>query len=301
MGNFLAVLMALSLGGAAAIALGALLRQLTKTRYGAKWRCWLWLILCIRLLLPMDPLLDFGPKPVLLPIPEDAVLVEPVPEIPESPEPEASAPSEPAESRDPLSAPPHPSWEDNALPHIRPAIRLSDVLGLIWLTGVFITGLWAAASHLRFLRYLRRWSRPVTDTAILTQYQEILLLMDLSSAPQLRLCPGLPAPMLAGIFRQTILLPEAPMDSIQLRHTLLHELTHFRRKDIRLKTVALFVCCIHWFNPAVWGLSHMIAQDTELACDETLLRFLPKEEYASYCKTILHSVEEIHSQKGESQ
>ena len=301
MGNFLAALMALSLGGAAAIVLGALLRQMTKTKYGARWRCWIWLILCIRLLLPMDPLLDLGPKPVLLPILQDAVLVEPVPELPESPATEASVPSETSEVRNPPSVIPHPDREAPSLPHIRPAIRLSDVLGLIWLTGVFITGLWAAASHLRFLRYLRRWSRPVTDAAILTQYQEILLLMDLSSAPQLRLCPGLPAPMLAGIFRQTILLPEAPMDATCLRHTLLHELTHFRRKDIRLKTVALLVCCIHWFNPAVWGLNHMIAQDTELACDEALLRFLPKEEYASYCRTILHSVEGIHSQKGESQ
>ena len=64
MDRFLANLAALSLGGAAAIALGALVRRFTKKRYGARWRCWLWLILCLPLLCccgPPVPISGFWP------------------------------------------------------------------------------------------------------------------------------------------------------------------------------------------------------------------------------------------------
>ena len=92
--------------------------------------------------------------------------------------------------------------------------------------------------------------------------------------------------------------PFSARDPQSLRYTLLHELSHYRRRDIWLKTVSLAACAVHWFNPMVWYMHHIIAQDTELACDEALLRFLPKEEYSAYCRTILDSVRRIQNRKG---
>ncbi len=74
---------------------------------------------------------------------------------------------------------------------------------------------------------------------------------------------------------------------------LLHELTHFRRHDIWLKSLCLLVRSIHWFNPAVWYMAHLIERDTELGCDEEALRHLPPEEHAAYGETILHAVERL--------
>ena len=296
MDNFLGNLAALSLGGAAAVAFGALLRQLTQTRYAAKWRCWVWLALCVRLLFPV-PLGNMLPfQPIFLDVPENIVITAPE-TVPES----APAPSAAVPEREPLrqeATLPEPGKTSEAA---HPNIRLYDVLAVLWAVGAAAVLLWAAAAHLRFCTFLRRWSRPVEDLELLELYADLTHTMEIPEPPKLRLCAGLAAPMLAGIFHHTILLPETPMDRQSLSHTLLHELSHFRRKDIRLKTLALAVCALHWFNPMVWYLNRMIAQDTELACDEALLQFLPKEEYGAYCRTILNSVQQIQQQKGARQ
>ena len=46
----------LSAGGAAAVALLAFFSRSTRSRYGAGWRCWAWLLLSLRLLIPVPPL-----------------------------------------------------------------------------------------------------------------------------------------------------------------------------------------------------------------------------------------------------
>ena len=296
MHNFLADLAALSLGGAGAIALAALLRQLTQTRYAARWRCWVWLALCIRLIIPF-PLGNVIPvHPILIEVPENIVISTPQ----TLPEP---APVQPTAGPETEMIQPEASLPDQIVPPnlTRPEIRLYDALGMLWSIGAASVLLWAAAAHLRFCAFLRRWGRPVEDPELLDLYADLTHTMEIPEPPKLRICAGLAAPMLAGIFHHTILLPETPMDRQSLRHTLLHELSHFRRKDIRLKTLALAVCALHWFNPMVWYLNRMIAQDTELACDEALLQFLPKEEYGAYCRTILNSVQQIQQKKGARQ
>ncbi len=60
-----------------------------------------------------------------------------------------------------------------------------------------------------------------------------------------------------------------------------------------LKSLCLLVRSIHWFNPAVWYMAHLIERDTELGCDEEALRHLPPEEHAAYGETILHAVERL--------
>lgn len=33
---------------------------------------------------------------------------------------------------------------------------------------------------------------------------------------------------------------------------LCHERVHLQRRDYLIKPAALFICCVHWFNPLVW-------------------------------------------------
>ena len=90
-----------------------------------------------------------------------------------------------------------------------------------------------------------------------------------------------------------LLLPEGEMGDNALRYSLLHELTHFKRRDIWLKTLALLVNAIHWFNPFMWYMTRLVERDTELACDEAALKLLPTEEHKAYGTTILDAVERL--------
>ncbi|WP_302496173.1 M56 family metallopeptidase [uncultured Flavonifractor sp.] len=102
--------------------------------------------------------------------------------------------------------------------------------------------------------------------------------------------------MLAGVFRPVLLLPE-DAGGQGLRYALLHELVHYRRRDIWLKTLVLWVNAVHWFNPLVWRMVRSVERDTELACDEGALKRLPQEEHAAYGRAILQAVAALRKEK----
>ncbi|KQM11238.1 hypothetical protein AOA80_09590, partial [Methanomassiliicoccales archaeon RumEn M1] len=96
--------------------------------------------------------------------------------------------------------------------------------------------------------------------------------------PRLLVCQGLKAPMLAGLLRPAILLPPGALSGEELGFSLLHELTHYRRRDVWLKTLVLWVNALHWFNPLMWYMVRLVERDIELACDEDALRALPPQD-----------------------
>lgn len=288
--DLLMTLGALTLGGSIAVALFAVTARFSRARYAARWRCWIWALLCLRLAIPVS-LLGGGEQPRQAPIqvtlPGDTVVYEydrpqeNSPALPVS-TPEVSAPAQPTET-----LPQTPAQQGTE----KVAISLTQVLTAAWLAGMAVMAVWLIVSHLRFVRYVRRWSRPVEHGEALALYARLGGQLKLRRQPRLRTCPGLRAPMLAGGVRPVLLLPEGVEQDGALRCVLVHELTHYKRRDIWLKTLALLVNIVHWFNPVMWYMVRMVERDTELACDEAALRRLPPEEHALYGRTILNAAE----------
>lgn len=296
MTELLSALGTLSLGGSLAIGALALLSHFSRTRYAARWRCWVWLLLCLRLALPFS--IHFPDQaeiqhPIQLPTPNNTVIY--------SYEPAALRPQQPVSPQPPdLTQPvsPAPIPEDipsQAVDEPAPKreITLFQALSLVWAAGAAGMAAWYTLSHVRFLRYVRRWSRPVADAQTIQAYNQMGDLLELDTRPKLRLCAGLKAPMLAGLFRPVLLLPEDGSAENALCHSLLHELTHYKRRDIWLKTLVLWVNALHWFNPCMWYMMRLVERDMELACDEAALKKLPREEHSAYGKTILDAVERL--------
>ena len=304
MTDLLSTLGALTLGGSAAVGLLALASRSARARYGAKWRCLAWLLLCLRLAVPVS-LLPQGEEqvqsPVRLPAPSDTVIYHaPAPQAPGGGSQtgvEQTAPTLPSQTAPPGDAASQP---DSEAPVEQDqggfSLSLSQALLGVWLAGAAGMALWILLSHLRFLRYLRRWAKPVEDPETVQRYNQAGDLLKLDRRPRLLLCPGLAAPMLAGLFRPVLLLPEGEPEPEALRCALLHELTHFCRRDIWLKALALWVNIVHWFNPVMWYMVRLVERDTELACDEGVLRLLPPEEHAAYGRTILDAVDRLRRQ-----
>ena len=156
--------------------------------------------------------------------------------------------------------------------------------------------LWAGLAHLRFLCYLRRWSSPVVDSDTVRIFNQLGDSLGLGRRPRLLACQGLKVPMLAGLLRPVLLLPQDKLSGDALHYSLLHELTHFRRRDIWLKALALWVNALHWFNPLAWYMVRLVERDTELACDEAALNTLSPEEHAAYGQTILSAVSRLRKE-----
>lgn len=299
MNAILLTLGALTLGGSAAILLLALAGRSTRGRYGAKWRCWGWLLLCLRLALPFPllPHIQTG-APIRVDVPNPPAVTRPsaVPNTPNVPgagnasasQGEAQGKPGPAPSESsPSPAPPTTERE------LDPA-RI--VLGL-WLLGVCAVLAWNGIAHVRFLSYLRRWSSPVADTDAITAFNRLGDQLGLDRRPRLLVCQGLKVPMLAGLFRPAILLPQGNVSGEELGFSLLHELTHYRRGDIWLKTLAMWVNALYWFNPLAWYMLRLVERDTELACDEDALSRLSRSDYSAYGQTILAAVARLQNRE----
>lgn len=88
------------------------------------------------------------------------------------------------------------------------------------------------------------------------------------------------SPLTCGLLSPRIYLPTRMDfgDRELLRHILLHETMHIRRKDNWCKTFMLAALIVNWFNLPVWAMAKCFAADLESACDEAVLKYCHDED-----------------------
>ena len=315
MTDFLLHLGTLSLGGGAAVLLLVLAGQMSRKRYAARWRCQAWGILCILMILPV-PLFCL-PAPIQAPsalirlqIPSDAALPHRT-----APESEERPPLLPAggetagggsvrptgtPSAQAAAHPSAPQASQAPAGPVRPTFSVPAPLLVLWPAGaaVLLARHWTA--HLRFCRWLRRWAVPVTDPETTRAFRRTGDRLGLRRRPGLLSCPGLASPMLCGLFRPLLLLPQEFPQGQALELTLEHELTHYRRRDVWWKALALLANAVHWFNPLMWWMVRRLEYDLELACDDAVLQNCGQAGRLVYGRTVLDTLEALaaRSSKG---
>ena len=116
MADFLLDLFSVTLGGGAVILLLLLLERIGGMKYAARWRCLAWLLLCLRLAIPVPILPDSpAPAPIRVEVPADRVIYQYTPPAPME---------EPKETNPPVDTAP-------VLPEEGPfALSLSQILFL---------------------------------------------------------------------------------------------------------------------------------------------------------------------------
>lgn len=92
-------------------------------------------------------------------------------------------------------------------------------------------------------------------------------------------------PAVYGLFRPKLYLPDGTADELIVEH----EKMHLKRHDTLWRTLALITACVHWFNPAVWFFCRTFFEDTESACDESVLACIGGEEKIKYAKLLLET------------
>lgn len=77
-----------------------------------------------------------------------------------------------------------------------------------------------------------------------------------------------------------------------MRMVLLHELTHYKRKDLLVKWFAVLVNAVHWFNPLCYLACTALSEACEVSCDMSVTKNMSEDEQKLYMQTILNLVEE---------
>lgn len=152
--------------------------------------------------------------------------------------------------------------------------KLSPVefFALVWKVGAVLFAVVLFGSNLRFALGLRKRRRPYTCDCPLPVY----------------VAGGLSSPCLFGLLSPAIYLTEEVAgEESALRHVLTHEMTHYRHLDHLWSALRCAVLAVHWWNPLVWLAVIVSKRDGELACDESALERLGEGERRAYGETLL--------------
>lgn len=241
------------------------LRRLLKGKMSLRLQYALWALVLLRLLLPIS----FGATSVSVLNAMERTQIQmsdPVPGYVRSDTPPVFDPVIP------LGAPEEQSVSQRAAENEdRPIDRGTVLLG-VWAVGAVGMGLWLLWVNVRFARKLHRSRVPLAVGCSRPVY----------------VTGGIQTPCLFGLLRPCIYVTEeAAADETVLRHTLAHELTHYRHGDPVWAALRGLCLALHWYNPLVWVAAALSQRDGELCCDAATVKKLGEGERAAYGRTLL--------------
>lgn len=155
-----------------------------------------------------------------------------------------------------------------------------------WIVGVILFFMTGLAKYDLFIKMLSRNSVQISCPEMAAALKE----KEMKNKVCVRVTDCIDAPMMSGVFRSTMWLPNNVLSEKEFRYILMHELTHLKRRDLWYKWFALFVSSIHWFNPLVHLVVRQINEECEISCDLVVTSNMDKEEKNGYMSTILNFI-----------
>ena len=265
----------LSLTGSAVLLPLLLLAPRLRGRYAAGTLSVLWLVLALRMALPVP-----------LSLPWTAVTVDvsalssvTLPAAPRAPA-EVPEPAGPESVEPPRAVPPAAAPEGRPLP-------LLELAAWVWLAGGLALAGYQGAAYLLTRRRLLRGAQPGTEEER-AQLAALAAELGLRRTPRLLRTGEADAPLVVGLGRPVLLLPGRPLPADEREVVLLHELTHLRRHDLAHKALLFVPCAVHWFNPLVWWMAREAGRTLELCCDARVVRGRDEAFRRRYGTALLH-------------
>ena len=162
---------------------------------------------------------------------------------------------------------------------------LSINLMKLYIAGIAAVVGWFVVSNLHFGKTLRADRIENLSGKAQEHYEALCKELKVKAIPVWYVDP-LPSACLVGCFRPYIALPLTVRPQ-ELENVLRHELCHYKAKDHWWNLVRLACCALHWFNPLVWLAAHMSRTDSELACDERVIRTMNSDQKRAYAGVLV--------------
>lgn len=175
------------------------------------------------------------------------------------------------------------------------------IAGCAWLAGMLAVLAAMGASYARTARAIRRGAVPggannrghiaasMREVGLTGQHVRVILVKNFET------------PFLFGFFRPAIILPDSlARDSAGacLINIFKHEHVHLKRCDPLLRLIMLLLQAVHWFNPLLWAAFALAVRDCERSCDAAVVSGLDQGGRAGYASTLLRLAEKQGGRKG---
>lgn len=167
---------------------------------------------------------------------------------------------------------------------------LTTHIWLVWLMISLSILIRKLTVYQSFVRYVNAGATPVSDVEALDRFSIIVEKMGIRRPVELWNHPLISTPLLIGVFRPSIVLPETDISEKDFQYIALHELTHCKRLDMFYKWLVQITVCLHWFNPLVYLMGREIGRMCEFSCDEAVLAEAGYDNAQDYGKTLLDAM-----------
>ena len=262
----------LSLFGFGITALLLLLKPITAKRLPARWQYCVWITLLISMVFPAYKLIPKKEAQKLSIVPQNQTVQTTVQPHEETHPDTVVTYDTPIEYR-----------EVNISPKI--SIRLFDLIAYIWGAGVLIFLLVVIISYFRFLYRKSKNSVKISDSKF---FSEVKKELKIKKHIRLKASSDIGSPILVGVLFPTVYIPCREIPDDNMRMVLLHELTHYKRKDLLIKWFAILVNAVHWFNPLCYLACANLSEACEVSCDMSVTKNMSEDEQKLYMQTILN-------------
>ncbi|QUH25210.1 M56 family metallopeptidase [Serpentinicella alkaliphila] len=175
--------------------------------------------------------------------------------------------------------------------------ELIKVSARIWLFGVLLFTLFFGSTLFMFegkYKMLRIHSTPELQSLV----EESRRKLNIRKPIPVYLSDYIGSPCIRGVFNPCIYLPtdiSTKTDHTELQYIILHESAHYKRKDLIYNLITFIAVLIHWFNPIIWFAIKYIRHDREIACDAYVMEIIEEEEIIPYGMTIINSAKGFRS------
>ena len=275
MNEFIKILLSLSVSGALLLLLILGLKPLYKNRFSKRWQYYIWIVVALRFLLPFTP--DTTIVGSLFEKPGTTVITN---EIPTSPNVPAPANTDNSKT-EPIQA------DRDIAAAMREPFNRYVCLFFIWSVFALVLFVRKITIYQGFIQYIKAGSTEVSDIKTLNLLSDCEEKLNIKTRVELSRNPLIASPIMIGFFRARIVLPACELDDKELSYIFVHELIHYKQRDMFYKWLIQIVVCAHWFNPFVYLLEKEVNKSCELSCDEKVISVLDDNARREYGDTLI--------------
>ena len=270
------LLLDMTVGGTVTACMILLIKLILKDKLTPSWQVYLWIILALRLMIPGLPESEISMMNHI-PAPQNITVVETA--VGDTASGDDSVTGSVVEGNLVLKSP--ISGMERSRSFSVEEQRVNYIL-TIWVAGAVLMAAHLMGSYFFFYRRIRKLP-PCSDGEILDLFRECKRETGIQTS-RISLRFGGTTPLLCGIWKPIVLVPEG-YSAEELRHVLIHELCHYKHKDILINMICSGFLCIYWFNPIMWICFYMIRRDIEMLCDERVIEITGERK--TYAMTLL--------------
>lgn len=166
--------------------------------------------------------------------------------------------------------------------------QVLDLIMVIWIAGSIISLVRLMIKYYHLIKFIKLCSKDLKrwENNFSSKHNYYILRLNIPDAP-----------MVIGLFKPIIILPDLQFSDKELDFIIRHECIHISNKDLLIKYFYEFFICVYWWNPLVYSFRNYTNQLIEIRTDDLLTCSYTNQEKIDYINSLVKVTTMTKSQK----